>query len=85
VKTVRPRLSLAARYDLLAMAAARMVVRLHVDPSGDVRLVDIVKSTGSPSADQEVKVTLYQWWIQPPRDPHGVALADVVEFPITWR
>jgi TonB family protein len=85
VKTVRPRLSLAARYDLLGMQYPRMIVRIHVERSGDVRKVDIVKSTGSQSADQEVKVALYQWWFEPPKNNAGVALADVVEFPIIWR
>jgi TonB family protein len=85
VKTVRPRLSLAAKYDLLAMQYPRMLVRMHVEPSGNVRSVTIIKSTGSRTADQEVTVALYQWWIDPPTDKHGVALADVVEFPIIWR
>jgi TonB family protein len=85
VKTVRPRLSLAARYDLLTMQAPRMLVRIHVERSGDVRRVEIVKSTGSDSADEEVKVALYQWWFEPPKTNAGVALADVVEFPIIWR
>jgi TonB family protein len=85
VKTVRPRLSLAARYELLGMQYPRMVVRVQVEASGAVRNVDIVKSSGSRSADQEVKVALYQWWIEPPKNKRGVALADVVEFPILWR
>jgi TonB family protein len=85
VKTVRPRLSLAATYDLMAMEGPRMVVRVSVDPTGNVRLVNIVKSTGSESADQAVKVALYQWWFEPPKDKSGKALADVVEFPIVWR
>ena len=85
VKTVRPRLSLAAKYDLLAMQFPRMVVRVHVDAGGEPRLVEIFKSSGSQSADQEVKVALYQWWFEPPKNLHGVAMADVVEFPIIWR
>lgn len=85
VKTVRPRLSLAAQYDLLSMQFPRMVVRLNVDARGDVRRVEIVKSTGSASADQEVKVALYQWWVEPARDLSGIAVADTIEFPITWR
>jgi len=85
VKTIRPRLSLVSRYDLLAMQYPRMVVRLHLEPDGEVAKVDIVKSSGSESTDQEVKVALYQWWVEPPKNPHGVSLADVVEFPIIWR
>ena len=82
VKTVRPRLSLAAQYDLFAMQFPRMVVRLSVDPSGSVRRVEIVKSTGSATADQDVKVALYQWWVEPAKNGAGV---DTIEFPITWR
>jgi TonB family protein len=85
VKTIRPHLSLAAKYDLMGMQFPRMVVRVSVDASGNVRRVDITKSTGSDSADQEVKVALYQWWFEPPKDKSGGALADVVEFPIVWR
>ena len=85
VKTVRPQLSFAARYDLMGMAVPRMVVRVKVDAAGNVRLVDIVKSTGSDSADQAVKVALYQWWFEPPKDKSGATLGDVVEFPIVWR
>ena len=62
-----------------------MAVRIHVESNGAVRQVEIVKSTGSDSADQDVKVALYQWWFEPPKDKAGVALADVVEFPIIWR
>ena len=85
VKTVRPRLSIAAEIDLFSMQFPRMVVRLSVDAAGQVRRVDIVRSTGSASADQEVKVALYQWWVEPARSPTGVATADTIEFPITWR
>jgi TonB family protein len=78
VKTVRPRLSLSSQYDLLAMQFPRIVVRAHLNGDGSVKRVEIVKSTGSASADQEVKVALYQWWFEPTRD-------DVVEFPMMWR
>jgi TonB family protein len=85
VQTVRPRLSLAAKYDLLAMAFPRMLVRLRIDAAGEVRKVDIVRSSGSASADQAVKVALYQWRVEPKRDRAGRAIGDVVEFPIVWR
>jgi TonB family protein len=60
------------------MRFPRLIVRVHIHGDGSVRRVDIVKSTGSAAADQEVKVALYQWWFEPTKD-------DVVEFPITWR
>ena len=78
VRTVRPHLSLASRLDLMSMRFPRLVVRVHIHTDGAVRRVDIVKPSGSPSADQEVKVALYQWWFEPTDE-------NVVEFPITWR
>jgi len=78
VKTVRPHLSFASQMDLLGMQFPRMTVRVHIHTDGTVRRVDIVKPTGSPAADQEVKVALYQWWFEPTKDTE-------VEFSIVWR
>lgn len=78
VKTVRPHLSLASRLDLMGMQFPRLIVRVSIHIDGSVRRVDIVKSSGSSSADQEVKVALYRWWFEPMRE-------NVVEFPIAWR
>jgi TonB family protein len=85
VRTVRPRLSLAAKYDLLGTPQPRMLVRLRIDGDGDVRYVEILRSSGSPSADQAVRVALYQWWVEPKKDRAGRPVGDVVEFPIVWR
>jgi TonB family protein len=85
VKTVRPKLSLVAQYDLLAMQFPHMTVRVHVDDAGAVRKVEIVKSSGSESADQAVKIAMYQWWFEPPKNKGGAAMPDIVEFPIAWR
>jgi len=78
VKTIRPHLSFASQVDLMATQFPRLVVRVHIQPDGSVRRVDIVKSSGSVTADQEVKVALYEWWFEPAKD-------NVVEFPIVWR
>jgi TonB family protein len=78
VKTIRPHLSFASQVDLMSMQYPRLVVRVHIHSDGSVRRVDIVKSSGSSSADQEVKVALYQWWFEPTRE-------SVMEFPIEWR
>ena len=83
--TVRPRLNLAAKIDLMSSDRPAMEVRLRVDEQGAVRLVDIVRSSGSASADQAVKVALYQWWVEPDRDELGRAVASVITFPIIWR
>lgn len=78
VKTIRPHLSFASQVDLMSMQFPRLVVRVHIHTDGSVRRVDIVKSSGSVSADQEVKVALYEWWFEPTKQ-------NVVEFPIIWR
>jgi len=78
VKTIRPHLSFSSQMDLLGMQFPRMRVRVHIHSDGSVRRVDVIKSTGSPAADQEVKVALYQWWFEPTKE-------DEVEFSIVWR
>jgi TonB family protein len=85
VKTVRPKLSLAARVDLMSMDGPRMTVRLMIDPEGAVRKVDIVRSSGSVGTDEAVKVALYEWWVEPKKDELGHAIASVITFPIVWR
>ena len=85
VKTVRPKLNLAAIYDLQSTSFPTMTVKVHIDAEGAVRDVDIVKSSGSNGADQAVKVALYQWWFEPAKDAAGHAIASEVTFPITWH
>ncbi len=83
VKTVRPRLSLAAQIDLLGLQFPKMELRVHLNPDGKVKKVDIVKSSGSESADQEVKVAVYQWLFAPRRVKSNAP--DIVSFEIDWR
>jgi TonB family protein len=85
VKTVRPKLDLAARIDLMSTNAPSMTVRLTIDAQGAVRKVEIVRSSGSVGADQAVKAALYQWWVEPKKDAAGRAIASVITFPIAWR
>jgi TonB family protein len=84
VKTIRPKLSLAAQLDLVGMQYPRMKLRVRLDDAGKVAKLDVVKSTGSTTADQEVKIAVYQWEFGP--DPKGKPKGpDVVEFEIIWR
>ncbi len=85
VKTVRPKLSLAAQYDLQTTVDPSMRVRVHIDANGAVAKVDIIKSSGSEGADQAVIVALYQWWFEPARDSSGHAIPSEATFPIVWR
>ena len=78
VKTIRPHLSFASQVDLMSMQFPRLLVRVHIHTDGTVRRVDIVKSSGSVSADQEVKLALYEWWFEPTKD-------NVVEFSVVWH
>jgi len=82
VKTIRPHLSLAAQIDLLGMQYPKMRLRVRLEPDGKVAKVDIVQSSHSETADQEVKVAVYQWQFEPRPKP---GQADIVEFEINWR
>jgi TonB family protein len=81
VKTVRPRLSYVAYTELYATQSRSMRVRLHLDSAGKVTKLDIVKSSGSETADQEAKLALYKWEF----DPRPKRIPDMVEFDLIWR
>ena len=83
VKTVRPRLSLAAELDLIGLQSPPMRLLLLLDEAGKVKKVEIVKSTGSESADQAVKLALYQWEFE--KRPAGKTGPDIVRLEIFWR
>ena len=84
-KSVRPRLDIAAQYDLLGLSFPRMVLKVVTDDTGKVTKVEVLKSTGSRLVDQPVTVAMYQWWFEPPVGADGKPKADVIVFPITWR
>jgi TonB family protein len=84
VKTIRPKLSLASQLDLVGMQFPRMKLRVRIDNAGKPTKVDIIKPTGSETADQEVKLAVYQWEFAPDPKPNPGAL-DIVEFEIIWR
>jgi len=81
VKTVRPKLSYVAETELYATQSRSMRVRLHLDSAGKVTKLDIVRSSGSQTADQEAKVALYDWQF----DPRPKRVPDTVEFDLVWR
>ncbi len=84
VKTIRPKLSLAAQLDLLGMQFPKMKLRVRIDNAGKAANVDIIKPTGSATADQETKLAVYQWEFGPDPKPKPGAV-DIVEFEIIWR
>ena len=84
-KSVRPHLSLPAQIELMGLAERRIVLKLRIDATGKVVAVDVVRSTGSDSVDQPVKLVMYQWWFEPPKSPNGQAMGETIVFPISWH
>jgi TonB family protein len=83
-KSVRPRLDLAARIELMSLSEKKIVLTVSIDATGKVRSVDVLRSTGRDVIDQPVKLVLYEWWFEPPKDAQGHARADTFVLPITW-
>jgi TonB family protein len=81
VKTVRPRLSFVAEVELFETQSRSMRLRVHLDRAGKVKNLIIARSSGSKTADQEVKLAVYEWEFEarPNRNP------DVMEFDLVWR
>lgn len=80
VKTVRPKLSLAGRNDLLSLMDPTVILEVQADATGTVRDVRITRSSGSNEVDQPCKLAMYQWWFEPPRDSAGRPRSSVM----TW-
>lgn len=84
-KSVRPQLSLAARIELMSLAEKRIVLKIAIDATGKVKMVDVLRSTGSDLIDQPVKLVLYEWWFEPAKGPDGQAVAETLVLPISWH
>ena len=84
-KSVRPRLSFAAQLDLMSISEPRIVLKISIDASGKVTSVDVVRSTGSTLIDQPVKVSMYEWWFEPPTTADGRQRAETFVLPISWH
>jgi len=83
-KLTRPRLSLAARADLMALASPTVVLKLTIDPSGKVVSATVYRSSGSNEVDQPCKLAAYDWWFEPARDAAGRPAWDVILFSIRF-
>ncbi|WP_428937179.1 energy transducer TonB family protein [Fontivita pretiosa] len=83
-KLTRPRLSLAARADLMALASPTVVLKLTIDPSGKVVSASVYRSSGSNEVDQPCKLAAYDWWFEPARDRSGRPTWDVILFSIRF-
>lgn len=81
-KIIRPRLSLAARADLMTLRNPTVVLKINTDETGKVTAVQVYRSSGSNDIDQPCKLAAYQWWFEPPKDRVGNPTKDVILFAI---
>jgi hypothetical protein len=66
VKFARPRLNLAAIVDTATIRfPLRIKVRFEIDDAGTVRKVTLLNSSGSPSVDRAIELSVYDSWVQP--------------------
>lgn len=84
VKTVRPVLQLAGRYDTIS-SAPMVLLQVRTDDTGKVREVKVLKSSGSNEIDQPCYLAMYEWWFEPPRDKHGKPQPAEMLWTITIR
>jgi TonB family protein len=85
VKTVRPRLGLAAQRDLYSLPSPSVILRVRADEAGQVREVKIVKSSGSTEVDLRCYEAIYEWWFEPPKDKLGNPQASEMLWTLNWR
>jgi len=84
-KLIRPRLTLDARLDLLQLGSTVIVLKIRLDPAGNVTSSEVAKSSGSMSVDQIVKVTSYEWWFEPRKDDRGNPIPDLFLFSVRYH
>lgn len=85
-RLTRPRLTLYGQVDLVARAKPSLVLQIRIDAQGDVRGVEVIRSSGSPDIDQACRVAAFEWWFEPRLDAHGQPLEqETFEFTIRFR
>jgi TonB family protein len=85
VKTVRPHFLPGAQAAFFANPDPTLVLKISIDETGNVKDVDIIKSSGSVSIDQPCRRAAFEWWFEPKHDKHGRPMPDVVPFTIIFR
>lgn len=85
VKTVRPDFTIAGRVDLSTFAAPSVQLEVHADATGKPTEVDVIQGSGSNNIDEPVRLALYKWWFEPPKDRRGKPMADVMVWTISFR
>jgi TonB family protein len=84
VKITRPRLSLAAKADLVTQRTRPLVLKLKLDESGKVTSAEVFRSSGSLAVDQPCQVAAYSWWFEPLKNDEGKSVKDVILFTIRF-
>lgn len=85
VKTTRPDFGDEAEQALMDHVRLSVVLKVNTDASGKVTSVDVLRSSGSVAVDLAMKLAMYNWWIEPPKDKAGRARADVMVWKITFE
>jgi TonB family protein len=84
VKLTRPRLSLAAKADLVTQRTRSLVLKLKLDETGKVTSAEVFRSSGSLAVDQPCQIAAYSWWFEPLKNPEGKPIKDVILFTIRF-
>lgn len=80
-KIIRPKLEMAGYADLMQLRGPiTIVLKLHIDVTGQVEKVEILKSSGSINLDQPTLIAAYRWWFEPIKDSAGRPKKDVIRF-----
>lgn len=85
IKTVRPNFSLSGRMDLWNMVNPSVQLEVHADINGNPTDVEVLQSSGSGNVDEPVRLAVYQWWFEPPKNRFGKPMSDVMVWTISFR
>jgi TonB family protein len=85
VKTVNPQIGIAGELDAIALNSPTLIVEVHIEPSGRVSKVELVRKSGSVALDEPTVNAVYQWTFEPARDKNGSPIADVITFSFGYR
>jgi TonB family protein len=62
-----------------------VILEVHIDPTGKVSNVELLRKSGSVAIDEPTRNAVYQWWFEPAHDKAGRPIPDVVCFTIEYR
>ncbi|HWB55084.1 MAG TPA: hypothetical protein VG722_12860 [Tepidisphaeraceae bacterium] len=85
VRTVRPYLSFAAQMELMNLVDPSIQFVIHADATGKPTDVEVIRSSCSNLVNQPVKLAMYDWWFEPPKNRQGKPMPDVMVWTISFR